>query len=230
MNDSEVLLNEEHQPTGTGLEGEQDLTTDDKQLLKDLVREWRRYQRRGLATRHHIGSLLNEHFGPPTQRQKRGQKVLKLAAERLHTSVSELSRMRKFAHLIESPDDLIKMYPVAKSWTQLKELLPHLKPEGEQEETATPKPQDDGEVRPSCKPEGTKRKRRMGKGSRPTNFREAMKSLQKVSSKLKRVNRPTEAQMKNFLKKLQGFAGVVLDHLGIRLSFELVRGDESVTV
>jgi len=230
MNDSEVLLNEEHHLTGTGLEGEQDLTADDKQLLKDLVHEWQRYQRRGLATRHHIGSLLNDRFGPPTQRQPRGQKVLKLAAERMHSSVSELSRMRWFAHIIASPWDLVKMYPVAKSWTQFKEFLPRIKLEDVEEENASPKPQGAGATGPSCKPEGKRGQRRLGRVPSPTSLREATKSLQKVASKLRRVKHLTEAERQKFLKKLQGFVKVAEIHLGIRVTFELVRGDESVAV
>ena len=70
----------------------------DAQLIGKLAKLWANYNKRGLQVRQETGSLLNASIGQPTERQGRGRSVLKQAADELHTSPSELNRMRWFAY------------------------------------------------------------------------------------------------------------------------------------
>jgi hypothetical protein len=73
-----------------------------------------------------MGTLLNEKLGPPTERQPRGQQVIKQVAVQLRIAESDLSRMRWLAHRFTSIDELRQQHPEVGTWTQFKELLPDL--------------------------------------------------------------------------------------------------------
>lgn len=129
----------------TGEEVEQALepTAEESAFVEQIAELWLPYEQRGLVIRHQIGRMLNQRFGPPTERQLRGQWVMSLVSKRLDISVSEMGRMRWFAHQFQSVDELNRQHPTVDSWTKFKELLPTLvKTEGKDKSTA-----DDGTVR-----------------------------------------------------------------------------------
>jgi hypothetical protein len=127
---------------GNGTEGgHRGYTEDDLRLFGQLAQLWQGHHLRDLETRHRTGLLLNKRLGPPIKAQLYGPGVLKRAAEECRTAQSELSRMRWFAHLFDTLDRFQKEYPGVKSWTEVKELLPGLKPHKGSEaggQTATP--------------------------------------------------------------------------------------------
>src|SRR3954454_14997824 len=94
--------------------------------LGQLAEKWQARHGAGLEIRHETGKLLNERFGPPTAKQKRGEGVLKEVVERLQVAESELSRMRRFAFHFESVKAQKEKYPEATTWTAVKDLLPRL--------------------------------------------------------------------------------------------------------
>jgi len=100
----------------------------EKRLLGRLAKLWHSHCQAGLAKRHQMGVLLNQELGPPSQRLASGQRILKLAAERLTISESELSRMRWFAHLFPTVADLRETHPEITCWMLFKQKLPRLKP------------------------------------------------------------------------------------------------------
>jgi len=100
----------------------------EKRLLGRLAKLWQSECQNGLVRRHQMGALLNQELGPPSQRLASGQRILKLAAEHLTISESELSRMRWFAHLFPTVADLRETHPGITCWMLFKQKLPHLKP------------------------------------------------------------------------------------------------------
>jgi len=101
---------------------------DNQVLYEMLVESWKAGQQKDLEGRHEVGGLLNEHLGPPTERQAYGKGILKEAATRLSISASELTRMRWFAHHFKDLDDLKAGHPNVTNWTAVKLLLPKLSP------------------------------------------------------------------------------------------------------
>jgi hypothetical protein len=99
----------------------------DLRLLDRLVKLWEDHTECDLGTRHQMGKLLNERLGPPTERQPHGQRVLKMAAEKLAIAESELNRMRWFAHLFGDVAAFRQSHPENASWTTFKAELPDLK-------------------------------------------------------------------------------------------------------
>jgi len=93
------------------------------QLLDTLRKLWIKYDRRGLEIRHQTGADLNTHLGPPSERQRYGATVLKKFSEGLNLSVSDLSRMRWFAHRFSSIKELQAQHPEVSTWTDVKNLL-----------------------------------------------------------------------------------------------------------
>ena len=99
----------------------------DARLLDKLAKLWANHNVRSLEVRLETGSLLNARLGQPTERQPRNQSVLKQAAETLHIAVSELYRMRWFAHFSKDEESCWGETPLgSRSWTKFKELLPRL--------------------------------------------------------------------------------------------------------
>src|SRR5262245_17738648 len=98
--------------------GEQTLLTekDFNRQLGQLAEKWGKQNGKDLSLRFKTGELLNQYFGPPDQRQKRGEEVLKNTAERLRTTQSELSRMRWFAHHFSDLGDFEQKHPEVKTW------------------------------------------------------------------------------------------------------------------
>jgi len=97
--------------------------------LESLVQEWNSHHENDLEVRYKTGILLNQHLGNPATRNQRGAEVVKNAAERLGTTKSDISRVRWFAYLFSSIQDLGDKYPKAKSWTAVKGILPEARRE-----------------------------------------------------------------------------------------------------
>jgi len=114
---------------GNGTEGGHRASKgDDERLFRQLAELWRRHHRKGLETRHRTGVLLNERLGPPEEAQAYGRGVLKEAGKVCRIAQSDLSRMRWFAHLFDKLEAFQQEHPGVNSWTEVKELLPRLKP------------------------------------------------------------------------------------------------------
>jgi hypothetical protein len=96
-------------------------------VLFELTQLWESHRKQGLEDRHRTGVLLNKKFGDPTGRQTYGNKVFKQYSDCLAIEVSELSRMRWFAHRFTEIKDLNANYPDVKTWTQVRELLASLR-------------------------------------------------------------------------------------------------------
>jgi len=126
---------------GKGTEGgDRDFTDEDEPLISELAELWHDHHRKGLETRHRTGVLLNERLGPPDEAQAYGQGVLERVGEKCRISQSEISRMRWFALLFDTPERFQQEHPEVNTWTEFKELLPGLKPrkgDKAKEQTAT---------------------------------------------------------------------------------------------
>jgi len=186
--------------------GDQVTLTPDEfdQRLGHLAEKWRAHHGAGLEIRHETGKLLNDYYGPPSKRQKRGEEVLKRAAELLQTTESELSRMRRFAFSFESVKVLKEEYPEATTWTAVKELLPKLKSQG-----GKPKGKS-----------GNGAASRVGrKQAEPVKFGRVKQSLEALTSKLRKVRQDfSEAEKKELLAQFQELVKVISDCLHISLS------------
>jgi len=95
----------------------------DNVVLRKLHKIWQSHHRRGLDDRHQTGVSLNQLFGEPTERQAYRSARLKNFSKKLSIPISELSRMRWFAHHFESIADLNATHPEVTNWTQVKNLL-----------------------------------------------------------------------------------------------------------
>jgi hypothetical protein len=172
------------------------------QRFGQLAERWRAQREADLDLRRETGDVLNERIGPPTERQKRGAQVLKDAAKELGTTQSELSRMRWFAHLFPSLDDLRQHHQAVTTWTSVKELLPKLMPQGQAKAQSRK-----GTVK------NTKRKSR-----KATKLREIKQCLVKLVSNLKKLPPElTDEEKQSVLDKLKEVAQVVNEHLKIEV-------------
>jgi len=114
---------------GKGTEGgHRAFTADDLRLIGQLAKQWQGHHRKDLETRHWTGRLLNERLGPPTKAQRYGPGILKQVAKECRISQSEISRMRWFAHCFDDLNRFQQEHPGVSSWTEVKDLLPDLKP------------------------------------------------------------------------------------------------------
>lgn len=99
----------------------------DLKWLDHVVKRWSAFENRGLQSRHEIGKLLNENLGTPDKRLKLGGQVLKMAAERMKISESEISRMRWLAFLFTDIPAMQKDHPECMDWTRFKSELPAIR-------------------------------------------------------------------------------------------------------
>jgi len=98
-------------------------------MFTPVVNEWKAHSGNGLQIRLKTGRQLNDHIGAPNTRSIRGQGVVEKVGEWLGITKGEISRLRWFAHLCRSIEDLQAVYPDATSWAAVKVLLPKLKAE-----------------------------------------------------------------------------------------------------
>jgi len=195
--------------------GLQNLLPEDefKQRLDQLAEQWQSHRGQDLEVRYKTGELLNQRFGDPDDgRQARGQGVLKGAAERLQVAVSELSRMRRFAHACTSPEDLRRRYPEATTWSAVKDLLPKL----------SPRVQPGGQAPSGSVPVTTSPRK-----PRAPKFGGLKKALVDLSSKL-RKGRPalTDTEKADLRKELKDLARAIGDCPNIRVTVGQVSADE----
>jgi hypothetical protein len=237
-------LSAEVTPLATdGAGGTYNLTNEDLQMIDRLVEHWRSYNEKArenvLVTRHLLGRTLNEHLGPPSMRQPRGEEVVKRAAQRLGLHVSELNRMRWFAHHFSSVSDLKGRHPEVSTWTKVKELLPELDGQVQQAEqplTMGSPPATDGaaEVHTSAQGQsvsggtGLSRTRRRRSASKGVVERRVvsgvLRALNSLSRGLRKLRQqPCSGDRQKLIKQLQGLAGALPSCLGIRLVVEEVQ-------
>jgi len=181
--------NGEHTTTDTTPAEPRDTQTaaDDTRYLDRLAELWADHRRCDLSVRYKTGVLLNEKFGDPTTRQKRGDGVLTTAAKRSGQSVSELSRMRNFAHHFKSLDEFVQKHGT-KTWTEVKALLPTLR--------GGNTPEQEGKARP-------------GKNATRTLER-VCRSLAKAAEKVGKVesNGLSQDLVRQWEESLRALAGV----------------------
>lgn len=161
--------------------------------LAMLVERWQTQDASDLALRHETGVLLNDIYGDPTQRQRRGAFTMKNVSKRLGILVSELSRMRQFAHQFKSISDLHEQHPLAKNWTKVRDLLP----------------------------KRSKGRKASSADSKSPALRKARRALATLSGTLKDFgDTPCSEDRQLLVASLQGFAATVPPVLGIRLVVE----------
>jgi len=174
------------------------------QQLGQLAEKWRSHHGAGLEIRHETGKLLNDRYGPPSKRQKRGEEVLKQAVKLLQTDESELSRMRRFAFSFESVEVLKEKHPEATTWTAVKALLPKLKSQGGKQKGKS----GNG----AAKPVGRKQ-------AQPVKFGRVRQSLEALTSKLRKVRLNFSAdEKKELLAQFQELVKVMEHCLHISVS------------
>jgi len=204
--DNEVLSQHGEQltPITPALAENPSASCDDIRFLDRLVELWASHRKCALEVRHQTGQLLNERFGDPTKRQKRGLGLLKQAAERLRIAVSELSRMRSFAHQFVSPDDVVQQHDRT-TWSDVKALLPKLKTQKLSSATKA------------------KQRRTNAKRSNPR----CCEGLKALTQRLVQVvpNALTEKQRQAFLARLRTLADTIRTRLGIVVTVGELQGE-----
>lgn len=178
----------------------------DEQFRKDLApfcERWKRRHEQDLELRYETGKLLNGRLGTPEKRQARNKGVLKQVSEQLKVAVSELSRMRSFAHSFSSLKEFKDEYPEAKTWTAVKKLLPAAKAQAEPTE-----PQTGGTQQPA------KQRRR-----RSPKHDVLKRSLEELSSRLQKVHQDLEEPKKEELRQaFRAFVKSAPSWLKVRVS------------
>lgn len=185
----------------------QTLSTAHEELVARLRHLWQQEGDHGLKIRHEMGSLINKEIGQPTVRQEHGHQVMKVAAERLEISESELSRMRWLAYHFESIIALKSQHPDVAHWTDFKKLLPGLS----QGKTATTDGKE--EVTASATPPAKSRA-----------VQSVVRSLEAMASKIKEMTAPLNKEERaDILEKLKDVAAAVQDKLQLRMNVTFPR-------
>jgi hypothetical protein len=102
---------------------EEQVHASDQAWIAELAQEWRDHHGRGLRLRFETGVRLNSRFGPPTERQKRGENVMQLVAKETGVDQSDLNRMRWFAFRFQDYTAFQSACPEATTWNQVRLLL-----------------------------------------------------------------------------------------------------------
>jgi hypothetical protein len=179
-------------------------------LLETLANLWKRHQDHGLSTRHMMGKLLNQQYGPPTDKQVRGRRVITLAAMRLGISEPDLSRMRWLAHLFQSIEEMKAKHPGITSWTEFKEQLPNLRNQGSPAESSPTGPGDGSQETPNSGNGRTLKKVERSLTQLAANLREIGASLQKE-------------ERGRLIEKLREIGQVLEETLQLRLEVKQMR-------
>jgi hypothetical protein len=170
------------------------------QIVNTIGELWNSLQEKGLCVRHQIGAHLNDQCGSPEKRQKRGKGVLVRIRKELRISVSELNRMRWFAHLCPDRKDVQGGFSNATTWSRVKELLPTLKAQAGQR------------LRSGTANEGTR------KAKKPS-VRAAFKSLNASCDAIDRLgDQLVNGQRKRLLETVNRLVTVLKTRCGITLS------------
>ena len=93
------------------------------EAIRKLVALWEPHHQGGLTVRCETGRTLNELLGSPLVRQEHGASTLERVSDQIGVSRSELSRMRKFAHVIPDLEAFHRDYPQCNTWTKVKVFL-----------------------------------------------------------------------------------------------------------
>jgi hypothetical protein len=174
--------------------------------LTDLAKRWLSVGEKDLELRHETGVLLNEAFGSSTVRQAYGKGVLKEASGLLEISVSDISRMRRFARRFKTIEDLKRQHPEVGNWTAVKQLLARLSEEDKKAKAAANGTQ-------ASKPKKSKPKASPAKG--------LGKSIETLSTKLRGATSLSEREKKDLLDKVRVLVQSVSDCLGVEVSLNL---------
>ena len=179
---------------------ETDSTINDDQLVNDIVTLWESENKRSLDVRLETGARLNDRLGSPTERQSRGQGVLRQIAKALDQSYSELSRMRWLAYLMSTKGEESCWAGVPegrRTWTKFKKILPVLK---------------------GHKPKTEKKGSASGK-KKVAALSRVLKMMDSAASKLRNGSRKiVGAKREKLVAKLKEFVSAISASTGIHLS------------
>jgi len=182
--------------------------------FKPLSERWQLHDKEGLALRHDTGKLLNEYLGPPTARLPRGQEAVVYVTEQLHIAESEVSRMRRFAHLFDSVDALLKKHPEATTWTAVKNLIPRLTPKGDQPKDGA----EDGAASPPS-----------ARQTKPVQLSRLKHSMASLSSNIRAARKGlSELEKEELLQQFKEFAEAVSECLKIKVSVNEVSAENTL--
>jgi len=112
-----------------GHPSEADATVDDllverQQWFRQLVDRWKKHHEVSLQLRYDTGSDVNLKIGPPDgPRQPRGMGVVETLAVAIGVDMGEISRMRWFAHRVESLKAFCRENPNIRTWDAVKVWL-----------------------------------------------------------------------------------------------------------
>jgi len=173
--------------------------------LDRLAEKWRNHSVADLQLRHETGVWLNDHYGNPnSKRQTYGEGEMEGVAERLGIDVSDLSRMRRFAHHFKSLNDLELAHPKVTTWSGVRKLLPTLRATGKGDGQST---------------ENTSSKASRRKSS--AQVRGVKQSLSHLSQRLREVREDLSYEdRKELLAYFEALARAVGDCLRVRVRLE----------
>jgi hypothetical protein len=110
--------------------GQTELSTTQRRKLTTFRERLDRCGMRDLRLRHELGCWLLREFGDSKTRQKRNEEIFQRAADVLDIGLSTVYRLRDFAVRFKSPELLKRQHPNVTCWTQVRDLVPRLKREG----------------------------------------------------------------------------------------------------
>jgi len=180
--------------------------------LAELAKQWGNARDNDLEVRHRTGQLLNERYGKPDKRQKRGPGVLLAVVQQLGVAQSELSRMRRFAFHFTSAADMKGKHPDVVTWTAVKTLLTTLKPAGEAKGTS--KTGAASSPKPKASNANRLKKIKLLLDALPTDVREIHKGL-------------SEAEKKELMAKFEVAATAITDCLKVSVEQEKVSSESA---
>jgi hypothetical protein len=114
-----------------------DLTVSKQDWFIRLVQRWQKHHRMSLQLRYDTGKSINEKIGPPTSKQPRGYGVVATLSAQIGVDRGEISRMRWFAHRVQSLKEFCREHPDIATWDSVKTWLADQKRKerGEQQES-----------------------------------------------------------------------------------------------
>jgi len=92
----------------------------DEQLVREFVTIWKTHESSDLEARHRLGTMLNERFGDPNERQGYGSGVMKRLSKETGLSISDLNLFRWFARCGKSVKEIQGKHPKIVNWTAFK--------------------------------------------------------------------------------------------------------------
>ena len=206
------------------------------QLIGRIAKLWADYDKRSLPVRKKTGSLLNARLGEPTKRQGRDRSVVDKVAEELHIAVSEINRMRWYAHFSKDEKYCWGDTPLDdRTWTRFKKRLPGLiaarkgskkiAARNGNEDPAARKGDEDTTARngnegPAACNGNEQRQRNSGGKKKPAVIDGFLRFVSSATSVLNTDNFTVDGQIMEVFQRLEEFASAVSKTFGVRFTLE----------